>query len=475
MAGRRYAFSGGVEATPGVGAGDVRRGAAVAVILAGLTILAVATRAMMRGVDPFATSYYIFAWYATLLILDGVVALNGGARDAHGVKRFLLLERPAYLVTLLFWSAIVWLFYELLNFRLQNWYYVFVPDGHITRWATTVISFATVLPAVFVTMAMLRGFGVAEHVRWRRLVVTPRLLRTLQVAGAVMLVLAMLEPRYFFPLVWGGGTLLVEPVNYRRDPGRSLLGDLERGSPTRILRLLLGGMIIGLLWEMFNFEARAKWIYTVPFFEDLKLFEMPVLGFFGFPPFAVECFSLWQALVLGGLAVPRWTEVRPAPGSRRVGAVLAAVAFSGLVIAGMEMRTFSSYTPRLDRLPEIPAAVLETAGFDVFTLASAAPSEVVERLEVAPEEAADWVETARLAALRGIGVRNAQLLQQVGIHCVAALAVADDDELATRLEALTGRPVLPARVRVWIRAARRLLGESTANTAMEGSNTCVAA
>ncbi|HKJ92728.1 MAG TPA: hypothetical protein VJ957_06145, partial [Longimicrobiales bacterium] len=146
-------------------AGRARTRLAIGAVVLGAAVLALSTVAMFRGIDPFATSYYLFAWYATLLILDGVVALNGGARDAGGVKRFLLLERPAFAVTMLGWSAVVWLFYELLNFRLQNWYYVFVPDGHITRWVTVLVSFATVLPAVFVSMAMLRGFGVARDVR----------------------------------------------------------------------------------------------------------------------------------------------------------------------------------------------------------------------------------------------------------------------------------------------------------------------
>jgi predicted flap endonuclease-1-like 5' DNA nuclease len=233
--------------------------------------------------------------------------------------------------------------------------------------------------------------------------------------------------------------------------------------------------MIGLLWEMYNFEARAKWIYTVPFFENLKLFEMPVLGFFGFPPFAVECFTLWQALVLGGLAVPRWGKMHPAPAGNRAGALLAAVAFSALVLFGMESRTFSSYTPRLARLPDVPATTLESAGYDVFTLATASPHDVVERMNVDPGVAADWVEMARLAALRGIGVRNARLLQEAGISCIAALAGANDRELADRLQGLTGQPVVIARVRVWIRAAARLLQESTTNTALEGSTTCVSA
>jgi len=227
---------------------------------------------------------------------------------------------------------------------------------------------------------------------------------------------------------------------------------------------------------MFNFEARGKWIYTVPFFERLKLFEMPLLGFFGFPPFAVECFTVWQALVIHGMAVPRWERVRPAARHARVGAVLAAAVFSALVLHVMEARTIASVTPRLSRLPDVQAAELATAGYDVFSLAAARPADVSRKVAVDGTTAAHWIETAQLATLRGIGARNTRLLRQVGIGCVASLAAADDTTLAKRLQGITDRRVVDARIRVWIRAAQReVRRQGATNTASHGSSKCDAA
>ncbi|KPK87066.1 hypothetical protein AMJ80_12745 [bacterium SM23_31] len=59
-------------------------------------------------------------------------------------------------------------------------------------------------------------------------------------------------------------------------------------------RLLLTGLICGLLWEFWNYWAAVKWIYTVPYFPEYKFFEMPVAGYLGFPPFAVECYVIYQ-------------------------------------------------------------------------------------------------------------------------------------------------------------------------------------
>ena len=41
---------------------------------------------------------------------------------------------------------------------------------------------------------------------------------------------------------------------------------------------------------------RAFHHLTVPYLGDVKLFEMPVLGYLGFPPFALECFALYHWL-----------------------------------------------------------------------------------------------------------------------------------------------------------------------------------
>ena len=50
------------------------------------------------------------------------------------------------------------------------------------------------------------------------------------------------------------------------------------------------------MWEFWNFWAGSKWVYTVPFFRQWKVFEMPLLGFLGFPPFALECWILYHLL-----------------------------------------------------------------------------------------------------------------------------------------------------------------------------------
>jgi hypothetical protein len=435
---------------------DTRLRPAKLAIAVGFGLFVVSTIGMLRGVDPFATWYYHFSWFTVLLVGDGVLALRGAA--GRGIKgEFLLLGRRGHLVSLLVWSTVVWLFYELLNFRLQNWYYIFLPEHPAVRWLGTATAFATVLPAVFLAEAYLRAVRFAERLEWKRMQVTPRFLTGMQLSGVLMMGLVLAWPRYFFPLVWGASMLMVEPGVYRRSRERSLLADLEQGRPARLLRLLAGGALIGLLWEMLNIGARMKWIYTVPFFEELKLFEMPVPGFLGFPPFAVECFILWQALVCAGLAVPRRGEPFPATVRRRWTAGIAALAFSVITLLGMELLTFTSMQPRLSELPSVPGADLERVGYDVFRLAHSDPGLVAADVSVDRALASDWVASARLAALRGIGTRHLRLLNHLEIFTVEQLAGADPARLIRQLEQLTGEDWVDARVRVWVRGARRMV------------------
>lgn len=410
---------------------------------------------LLRGVEPFATWYYNFAWYPVLLAADGLVALTGGVRGKRG--EFLLLGRKGFLFSMLAWSVVVWLFYEVFNFRLQNWYYVNLPVNRLDRWAGTIIAFATVLPAVFVAEAALNGLNVAKKVRWPSFQVTPGVITTMRVSGIIMLALVLVWPRYFFPLVWGATMLLIEPENYNRSKAHSLLADLSRGEPGRLLRILLGGACIGLIWEGLNINARAKWIYTVPGLEELKLFEMPVPGFIGFPPFAVECFILWQALLLAGVAIPRLGETLPATTSKRILATVGAIVFSVGTLIGMEYLTVDSYKPQLSALPGVNAQPLEENGYDAFLVARATPADVASAAGVDPQTASVWIEQAQIATLRGLGTDNLALLAQLGITSLESLAAQDSPRLIAQLEELTGRDFVDARVRVWIRGARRLM------------------
>jgi len=254
------------------------------------------------------------------------------------------------------------------------------------------------------------------------------------------LALVLAFPRYLFPLTWGAVWLVAEPLLYRSDPERSLLGDVARGDWGRIARLMTAGLVAGALWESFNAMARGRWIYTVPFLEHPKIFEMPPAGFIGFPFFALEVWSLYHLLA------PRTT--------RR--ALAGSAVFVLLVLAGIDRWTVSSTAPRLVDLPGVTNPVherLSSAGWDdVFRVARTPVAELAYRANLSPGEARAAREAARLVTLRGIGSTYAAALMASGIGTVEALAAADPDALWRKLHG--GPRPTPAEVRVWVRAAQ---------------------
>ncbi len=293
--------------------------------------------------------------------------------------------------------------------------------------------------------------------------VPPGSLSVATLLGVATLAMSLIWPRTFFPLCWGAALLIADPFVYRRRPELSLIADLERGDWGRVARLMLGGLGVGLLWEGYNYWARGKWVYTVPWLEDTKWFEMPPFGFAGFPVFALSAWALYHALCSAGVAVPTGapTSVRPV----RTGlATILAGTFAFVTLSEMDRVTVSSTVPTLAHLHGMSVsevAVLESAGiYSPFELAIDIedPATLTVATGLVPERATALLETARLTTLQGIGALHAAQLKTAGVPTVCALASTDPHELWVTIHALFrggGRRPTRPEVRVWQRAAER--------------------
>lgn len=266
----------------------------------GLLILAISEAAMLRRVEPFWTWHTPFAWTGYILLVDGIIyKKRGSSWLTTNLREFLFLA---------FVSIPLWVVFEGYNLLIKNWYYINLPPNPVVRYLGYAWAYATISPAIFETaelVAILRsspkGAQKARPVAAIRASDPKRLvsieLSTLDyvslVVGMAMLLLPIIWPSpYLAAPVFLGFIFLLDPVN-AWSGDESLVDDHRNGSHERLKNLLIAGFICGGLWEFWNFWARAKWIYTVPILGDLKIFEMPVLGYFGFPPFAVECFTMY--------------------------------------------------------------------------------------------------------------------------------------------------------------------------------------
>jgi hypothetical protein len=305
---------------------------APAIVLSALAVFGIAT-ALGPGqrIEPFHTWYYLFAWWPYILAAEAVLSRRNAS---------LLLSRPRRFLLLLPLSLAFWLFFEIFNFRLQNWHYLNVPTELPLRWAGYALSFATVIPGLLVTKTLLQEVGLGRLSPSTPLPWLPRVIPWLYLIGALFLILPALWPRYFFPLVWGGVFFLVDPFLYRRGEP-SFIGQIAHGHWRQFFLWLYAGAVCGILWELWNFWAGARWYYTVPFVGDLKLFEMPVLGFFGFPPFALEC-----AVVISLFFWLKERVSRLGPGTSALAwGLLTAVAvvYAALVFTGIDAMTVDSF------------------------------------------------------------------------------------------------------------------------------------
>jgi hypothetical protein len=263
-------------------------------VLVGAGVVLLAKILLALNVNLVGIYFTPIVWTGYILLVD---ALN-----ARSTGDSLLTTRRREFFAMLAWSLACWLLFEAYNLSLQNWRYVGLPENTLLRVIGYGWSFATIFPAVLETAEYLEGFfRTQENRRARGAALSAERAVPLSLAGAACLLTPLVVPHAvavrLFALVWVGFFLLLDPVNHLLG-GRSVLAEIRGGEYARPRALALAGIICGVLWEFWNYWAHARWVYAVPIsFAGPKLFEMPLLGYLGFIPFAFECFAMQEFLL----------------------------------------------------------------------------------------------------------------------------------------------------------------------------------
>jgi hypothetical protein len=413
----------------------------------GVALFILAAIMLGQGREPYTTYFYSFAWWSYILAADAL---------AYWVRgESLIINRTRTFLLMILFSIFIWCIFEGFNFRLSNWRYITLPPAFWQRWIGYAVAYGTVLPGLCETVHLLEAARCFRAASWRRWRPSLRSLNRMIGVGVIFLLSPLLFPRYCFPLVWIGFALILEPLLYRFG-NDSLLHDIEHGDLSRLLNLLAGGLICGLLWEFWNFWAQAKWIYTVPFFEELKLFEMPLLGFLGFPPFAVSAYAMYRILFMAMQRGKAWTKSILWP---------LITIFCLLCFAGIDRSTVVSYIPFVRDLPRVQVELkerLQEAGMKrVQDLLQKGVSGLVS-IGISHPEAEELIQEAEMITLKGMGVENYRLLREASVKTIPELARQDPELLSQRLRAMSGTPPArqipaPAIVRLWVREARKMI------------------
>lgn len=236
-------------------------------------------------IQPFASWYFPIVWFGYILTIDALVCkLRGSSLISNRFPQFLGMV----IISMLLW----WIF-EFVNIPLKNWEYLGLDDLSAWRELFGSLSFATVLPALFETVELIRSIHLFDGKKLRRKhKISKRFLHSMIGLGVVFFLAPIFLPKLAFPLVWLSFFLILDPVNYLHNQP-SIIRHLKDRNLSIPLSLLLAGIILGFLWEFWNYWAVVKWTYDIPFVGFFKVFEMPILGYLGYFPFSFELYSMY--------------------------------------------------------------------------------------------------------------------------------------------------------------------------------------
>jgi hypothetical protein len=256
----------------------------------GMLILVVDQALLPWQIDLLARWFTPVTWTGYILLVDAWVLRRDDRSLLHDRRRETL-----FMATV---SIPLWLVFEGYNARLRNWAYFGVPESPWIAAVAYAWAFATIWPAIFETAALLGAGPLSTPSTPREPVRPSGELRLAMAVGGAFLVVPPLLPAplrpWTFGFVWLGFALLLDPLNARA--GRpSFLAAWRAGDRAFVRRWLLAGVVCGVLWEFWNYWAIGKWRYVgVPIFPSVRLFEMPLAGYLGFPPFAIDVFAMYH-------------------------------------------------------------------------------------------------------------------------------------------------------------------------------------
>lgn len=245
-------------------------------------------------------------WTGYILLIDGVIFSFKG-------KSFVFFSGFPIVILL---SIVVWWFFEWMNIFISNWRYTGLPEL-ITRYIGYFWAFSTIIPGVLLTYGVFLLLFRDLRIEFHKFNVNNKILTIMILLGFCFLLLPIVpfsidfvdrsaDPELFFWIKWFGdlkyseymafavwtfGFLILDPINYLMQKP-SMIGYMEKGNYKVVVLLTFTGIVCGILWETVNWFAETRWFYTVPILGNVKVFEMPVLGYLGFITFAWEIYDI---------------------------------------------------------------------------------------------------------------------------------------------------------------------------------------
>ena len=243
-------------------------------------------------------------FWGLVLMIDGWVYVRNGGKS-------MVSHRAQELVGIGVSSAMGWMLFEYLNFFVDdNWYYPFanIIDRETFLLYAIIIS-TGLLPLAFVFYDLFNTIPVLKRrfTEGPKIILGENLKTILLVLSVLSLLGAGLFPDVLFFTLWVTPALLIGLVLDKVGVWTPLRS-IGKGNWRPTLVFALTYLAAGLCLECENYfsathvngvvtftEAPAFWRYNLPYVNRFHLFEMPILGFFGYMPFGLYCWLWWIA------------------------------------------------------------------------------------------------------------------------------------------------------------------------------------
>lgn len=249
----------------------------------GIILIILAQINIFLKIQPFASWYIPIIWYGYILLVDSLVFKIKG--------KSLIINQPKKFLLILLISIPIWSIYELYNLFTQNWYY-----NEYYTLIIHLVDYTTILPAIIETMSLFIALGWFKGLKCRGISASKAQLILLISSGIIIAILPLIYSYLFFWGIWIGLFMIVDPINYLigRD---SLISDFKKKKLNRSVSLAAAALTCGFLWEFWNYWSLPKWFYNIPLVDFWHVFEMPLLGFLGYIPFAWSLFAMYNLFI----------------------------------------------------------------------------------------------------------------------------------------------------------------------------------
>ena len=229
-------------------------------------------------------------WLGFILAVDGLVLRRTGTS--------LIVRSPKIMAMMFILAVPYWWMFEAINQVIQNWVYIGSnPETNLFSLIQTSLAFSVVIPAVFEVSELVGSFNfINRFARMPALVLNRQQVAIIGILGVLSLAALLTWPKYLFPITWLSLFFIFDPINYLT--GRpSITANVRHGDWRLVVAFALGALICGFFWEMWNYQATISWQYNIGFFDFVRIFHMPLLGYGGYLPFGLETYAMFHFVI----------------------------------------------------------------------------------------------------------------------------------------------------------------------------------